>query len=131
MERQRSAHCVNTGFGIRRFSNGDLRPAESQVNYKYVQMDVGILTDGLSPNIHRSMAIASILRFASFRLLRIIRFSIAWYHTHKHCIGRPRRVTKTVKQETQCSDSKLRLRLMQSCDCGCVKRPPKFSPSLL
>ena len=48
-----------TGFESRRFSNGDLRPAESQVNYKYVQMDVGILTGGLSPNIHRSTAVAS------------------------------------------------------------------------
>ncbi|EJK60696.1 hypothetical protein THAOC_18898 [Thalassiosira oceanica] len=45
-------------------------------------MDVGTLTDGLSPNIHRSTAIASIIPFACFRLLRIIRFSIAWYHKH-------------------------------------------------
>ncbi|EJK69815.1 hypothetical protein THAOC_08890, partial [Thalassiosira oceanica] len=28
------------------------------------------------------MAITSIIRFACFRLLRIIRFSIAWYHKH-------------------------------------------------
>ncbi|EJK58871.1 hypothetical protein THAOC_20970 [Thalassiosira oceanica] len=64
-----SARGVITGFEIRRFSNGDLHAADSQVNYKYVQMDVGTLTDGLSPNIHRSMAIASIIRFACFRLL--------------------------------------------------------------
>ncbi|EJK69391.1 hypothetical protein THAOC_09356, partial [Thalassiosira oceanica] len=68
-ERQRSAHGDITGFEIRRFSNGDLHAADSQVNYKYVQMDVGTLTDSLSPNIHRSMAIASIIRFACFRLL--------------------------------------------------------------
>ncbi|EJK67123.1 hypothetical protein THAOC_11884, partial [Thalassiosira oceanica] len=71
-----------TGFEIRRFSNGDLHATDSQVNYKYVQMDVRTLTDGLSPNIHRSTAIASIIPFACFRLLRIIRFSIAWYHKH-------------------------------------------------
>ncbi|EJK68261.1 hypothetical protein THAOC_10578 [Thalassiosira oceanica] len=45
-------------------------------------MDVGTLTDRLSPNIHRSTAIASIFRFAYFCLLQIIRFSIAWYHKH-------------------------------------------------
>ncbi|EJK52661.1 hypothetical protein THAOC_28043, partial [Thalassiosira oceanica] len=50
-ERQRSAHGDITGFEIRRFSNGDLHAADSQVNYKYVQMDVGTLTDSLSPNI--------------------------------------------------------------------------------
>ncbi|EJK54268.1 hypothetical protein THAOC_26124 [Thalassiosira oceanica] len=44
-ERQRSAHGDITGFEIRRFSNGDLHAADSQVNYKYVQMDVGTLTD--------------------------------------------------------------------------------------
>ncbi|EJK68169.1 hypothetical protein THAOC_10675 [Thalassiosira oceanica] len=81
-ERQRSAHGDITGFEIRRFSNGDLHAADSQVNSKYVQMDVGTLTDGLSLDIHRSTAIASIIRFACFRLLRIIRFSIAWYHKH-------------------------------------------------
>ncbi|EJK59145.1 hypothetical protein THAOC_20666 [Thalassiosira oceanica] len=59
----------NTGFKKRQFSNGDLRPAESQVNYKYVQMDVGTLTGDLSPNIHRSTTIASIIRFACFCLL--------------------------------------------------------------
>ncbi|EJK52892.1 hypothetical protein THAOC_27783, partial [Thalassiosira oceanica] len=37
---QRSARGHITGFGNRQFSNGYLRPAESQVNYKYVQMDV-------------------------------------------------------------------------------------------
>ena len=58
-ERQRCAHGEITGFESRQFSNGDLRPAESQVNYKYVQMDVGILTGGLSPDIHRSRAVAS------------------------------------------------------------------------
>ena len=68
-ERQRSAHGDITGFEIRRFSNGDLHAADSQANSKYVQMDVGTLTDGLSPNIHRSTAIASIIRFACFRLL--------------------------------------------------------------
>ncbi|EJK51543.1 hypothetical protein THAOC_29276 [Thalassiosira oceanica] len=68
-ERQRSAHGDITGFEIRRFSNGDPHAADSQANYKYVQMDVGTLTDSLSPNIHRSMAIASIIRFACFRLL--------------------------------------------------------------
>ncbi|EJK49135.1 hypothetical protein THAOC_32019, partial [Thalassiosira oceanica] len=72
------AHCVITGFEIRRYSNSDLHAADSQVNSKYVQMDVGTLTERLSPNIHRSMAIASIIRFACFHLLRIIRFSIAW-----------------------------------------------------
>ncbi|EJK67887.1 hypothetical protein THAOC_11011 [Thalassiosira oceanica] len=81
-ERQRSAHGDITGFDIRRFSTSDLHAADSQVNSKYVQMDVGTLTDGLSPNIHRSTAIASIIRFACFRLLRFIRFSIAWYHKH-------------------------------------------------
>ncbi|EJK47803.1 hypothetical protein THAOC_33457 [Thalassiosira oceanica] len=59
MERQRIARSGIAGFGNRRFSNGYLRPAESQVNYKYVQMDVEALNDGLSPNIHRSMAVAS------------------------------------------------------------------------
>ncbi|EJK53258.1 hypothetical protein THAOC_27337 [Thalassiosira oceanica] len=68
-ERQRSAHGDITGFEIRRFSNGDLHAADSQVNCKYVQIDVGTLTDSLSPNIHRSMAITSIIRFACFRLL--------------------------------------------------------------
>ena len=58
-ERQEVRRSEITGFESRRFSNGDLRPAESQVNYKYVQMDVGILTGGLSPNIHRSRAVAS------------------------------------------------------------------------
>ncbi|EJK73014.1 hypothetical protein THAOC_05390 [Thalassiosira oceanica] len=46
--------------------NGYLRPAESQVNYKYVQMDVEALNDGLSRNIHRSMAVASQGPFACF-----------------------------------------------------------------
>ncbi|EJK76196.1 hypothetical protein THAOC_02056, partial [Thalassiosira oceanica] len=59
MERQRIARSGHAGFTNRRFSNGYLRPAESQVNYKYVQMDVEALNDGLSPNIHRSMAVAS------------------------------------------------------------------------
>ena len=59
MKRQSIAHGGIAGFGNRRFSNGYLRPAESQVNYKYVQMDVEALNDGLSPNIHRSMAVAS------------------------------------------------------------------------
>ncbi|EJK59115.1 hypothetical protein THAOC_20700 [Thalassiosira oceanica] len=68
-ERQRSARVHITGFEIRRFSNSDLHAADSQANYKYVQMDVGTFTDSLSPNIHRSMAIASIIRFACFRLL--------------------------------------------------------------
>ncbi|EJK45203.1 hypothetical protein THAOC_36191, partial [Thalassiosira oceanica] len=76
---------ISLGFEIRRFSNGDLHAADSQVNSKYVQMDVGTLIDGLSPNIHRSTAIASIIRFACFRLLRVIRFSIAWYHKHYYC----------------------------------------------
>ncbi|EJK51840.1 hypothetical protein THAOC_28953, partial [Thalassiosira oceanica] len=58
-KRQRSAHSGITGLKKRRCSNGYLRPAESQVNYKYVQMDVEALNDGLSPNIHRSMAVAS------------------------------------------------------------------------
>ncbi|EJK68106.1 hypothetical protein THAOC_10748, partial [Thalassiosira oceanica] len=58
-ERQRSARGDITGFGNRRFSKGYLRPTKSQVNYKYVQMDVGTLTECLSPNIHRSMAVAS------------------------------------------------------------------------
>ncbi|EJK48362.1 hypothetical protein THAOC_32851 [Thalassiosira oceanica] len=64
-------------------TDSDLHAADSQVNSKYVQINVGTLTDGLSPNIHRSMAIASIIRFACFHLLRIIRFSIAWYDTNK------------------------------------------------
>ncbi|EJK56558.1 hypothetical protein THAOC_23533, partial [Thalassiosira oceanica] len=59
MERQRIARSGHAGFTNRRFSNGYLRSAESQVNYKYVQMDVEALNDGLSPNIHRSMAVAS------------------------------------------------------------------------
>ncbi|EJK69224.1 hypothetical protein THAOC_09535, partial [Thalassiosira oceanica] len=46
-----------TGFGNRRFSNGDLRPAESQVNRKCVEYDVGALNDDQSPNIHRSIAL--------------------------------------------------------------------------
>ncbi|EJK66941.1 hypothetical protein THAOC_12084, partial [Thalassiosira oceanica] len=58
-ERQRIARSGNADFTNQRFSNGYLRPAESQVNYKYVQMDVEALNDGLSPNIHRSMAVAS------------------------------------------------------------------------
>ncbi|EJK64916.1 hypothetical protein THAOC_14295 [Thalassiosira oceanica] len=57
MERQRIARSGNADFTNRRFSNGYLRPAESQVNYKYVQMDVEALNHGLSPNIHRSMAV--------------------------------------------------------------------------
>ncbi|EJK66522.1 hypothetical protein THAOC_12557 [Thalassiosira oceanica] len=48
-----------TGFGNRQFSNGDPRPAESQVNRKCVEYDVGALNDDQSPNIHRSMAVAS------------------------------------------------------------------------
>ncbi|EJK47599.1 hypothetical protein THAOC_33668, partial [Thalassiosira oceanica] len=77
---RRCAHGVITGFEIRRYSNSDLHAADLQVNSKYVQMDVGTLTEGLSPNIHRSMAIASIIQFACFHLLRIIRFSIACNH---------------------------------------------------
>ncbi|EJK68727.1 hypothetical protein THAOC_10070 [Thalassiosira oceanica] len=46
MERQRIARSGNADFTNRRFSNGYLRPAESQVNYKYVQMDVEALNDG-------------------------------------------------------------------------------------
>ncbi|EJK54099.1 hypothetical protein THAOC_26342, partial [Thalassiosira oceanica] len=46
-----------TGFENRQCSNGDLHATDSQVNSKYVQIDIGTLTDGLSPNIHRSMAI--------------------------------------------------------------------------
>ncbi|EJK48214.1 hypothetical protein THAOC_33010 [Thalassiosira oceanica] len=49
MKRQSIARSGNAGFGNRRFSNEYLRPAESQVNYKYVQMDVEALNDGLSP----------------------------------------------------------------------------------
>ncbi|EJK63473.1 hypothetical protein THAOC_15865 [Thalassiosira oceanica] len=63
MERQRIARSGNADLTNRRFSNGYLRPAESQVNYKYVQMDVEALNDGLSPNIHRSMAIRGSIAF--------------------------------------------------------------------
>ncbi|EJK55068.1 hypothetical protein THAOC_25239 [Thalassiosira oceanica] len=48
-----------TGFENRQCSNGDLHATDSQVNSKYVQIDIGTLTDGLSPNIHRSTAVAS------------------------------------------------------------------------
>ncbi|EJK66785.1 hypothetical protein THAOC_12256 [Thalassiosira oceanica] len=71
MKRQRSACGDITGFEFQRFSNGDLHAADLQVNSKYVvQMDVETLTDGLSPNIHRPTAIASIIRFACFRSMR-------------------------------------------------------------
>ncbi|EJK64355.1 hypothetical protein THAOC_14919, partial [Thalassiosira oceanica] len=63
MKRQRIARSGHAGFTNRRFSNGYLRPAESQVNSKYVQMDVEALNDGLSPNIHRSMAIRGSIAF--------------------------------------------------------------------
>ena len=59
MERQRSARSDITGFEIRRFSNGDLRPAASQVNRKCVEYDVEALNVDQSSNIHRSMAVAS------------------------------------------------------------------------
>ncbi|EJK68129.1 hypothetical protein THAOC_10722, partial [Thalassiosira oceanica] len=52
LERQRSVRGDITGFEIRRFSNGDLHAADSQVNYKYVQMDVGTLTDRHSHEQH-------------------------------------------------------------------------------
>ena len=58
MERQKSARSDITGFEIRRFSNGDLRPAASQVNRKCVEYDVEALNIDQSPNIHRSMAVA-------------------------------------------------------------------------
>ncbi|EJK47174.1 hypothetical protein THAOC_34128 [Thalassiosira oceanica] len=58
-ERHRITRSHITGFGNRQFSNGDPRPAESQVNRKCVEYDVGALNDDQSPNIHRSMAVAS------------------------------------------------------------------------
>ena len=42
-------------------------------------MNVEALNEGLFPNIHRSMAIASIVRFSCFRFLQTDRFSIACY----------------------------------------------------
>ena len=59
MKGQRSVRVDITGFKIRPFSNGELHAADSQLNYKYVQMIVGTWTESLSPNIHRSMAVAS------------------------------------------------------------------------
>ncbi|EJK75929.1 hypothetical protein THAOC_02333 [Thalassiosira oceanica] len=58
-KRQRSDSGDITGFENRQCSNGDLHATDSQVNSKYVQIDIGTLTDGLSPNIHRSTAVAS------------------------------------------------------------------------
>ncbi|EJK45646.1 hypothetical protein THAOC_35732, partial [Thalassiosira oceanica] len=108
MKRQRSVRGDNTGFEIQPFSNGDLHAADSQVNSKYVQIGVGTLTDSLSPNIHRSMAIASIIRFACFRLLsdhslfnRVLPEGLLWQGLYKPCIGGPKVAEKCILDQNR------------------------------